>query len=366
MAERTLWATLERVLASGLRCAVCTVVETRGSTPQKAGAAMLVFPDGTQTGTLGGGCVEAEVRRRALAGLAEGVGHASLHTFLLDNDYGWDDGLICGGRMTVLADPVEPTDGDYFRRLREAAESGTGFTEVVALANNSAGELPGSRHLFATDGTLTASRPEPPVNVAALNSALAPAGLTRPQPGVRGGLAVLPDYPRVRLLIVGGGHVGQAVAALATDCDFEVWVLDDRESVVSEERFPKATRRLSGVFGKTLADVVPEITPTTYCLIVTRGHNHDEEALFHLAPTPAAYVGMIGSKRKVRLIYDDLLAKGISEESLARVRAPVGLPIGSRSVPEIAVSILAELIAFRNGATDLISTNTNDSCSISG
>ena len=143
-------------------------------------------------------------------------------------------------------------------------------------------------------------------------------------------------------------------------------MLDDRESVVSEERFPRASRRISGEFGRTLAHVVPEITPSTYCLIVTRGHNHDEEALFHLAPTPAGYVGMIGSQRKVRLIYDDLLAKGISEEALARVRAPVGLPIGSRSVPEIAVSILAEVIACRNGAESLVAVSTlRSACELS-
>ncbi|MBA4192021.1 MAG: hypothetical protein C0467_28920 [Planctomycetaceae bacterium] len=347
MAERTLWATLERVLANGLRCSCCTIVETRGSTPQKAGAAMLAFPDGTLAGTLGGGCVEAEVRRRALRSLTDGDDKPTLHTFLLDNDYGWDDGLICGGRMTILADPVNASDAAYFRQFNELAESGAGFTEVVALANNAAGEPPGSRHLVTQSGVLVASRPHAPVDAATLVAVAR--GQTRP--GVQSGFAFLPVGSRVRLLIVGGGHVGQAVANLAADCDFDVWVVDDRESVVSEERFPRASRRLSGNFANTLSSLVSEVTPTTYCLIVTRGHNHDEEALFHLAPTSAGYVGMIGSQRKSRLILDDLLAKGISQEVLARVRTPVGLAIGSRTVPEIAVSIVAELIAHRNGAT---------------
>jgi xanthine dehydrogenase accessory factor len=90
------------------------------------------------------------------------------------------------------------------------------------------------------------------------------------------------------------------------------------------------------------------VTPATYCIIVTRGHAHDEEALYHLAPTPASYVGLIGSKRKIKLIYEDLLARGIPQEVLARVHAPLGLAIGSQTVPEIAVSIVAELIARRN------------------
>jgi xanthine dehydrogenase accessory factor len=181
-------------------------------------------------------------------------------------------------------------------------------------------------------------------------AAVVAAASGRARPGVHRGLACLPECARVRLLIVGGGHVGQAVASLAADCDFEVWVVDDRASAVTEERFPRAANRVSGDFGRTLSALARGVTPATYCLIVTRGHSHDEEALYHLAPTPASYVGMIGSHRKVRLIFDDLLAKGVPPGALARVRAPVGLPIHSRTVPEIAVSIVAELIAHRNAA----------------
>src|SRR5271156_4187408 len=97
---------LVRVLEQGQDCVYCSVVETRGSTPQKAGAAMLVFSDGSQRGTLGGGCVEAEVKQRALRVLAAGQGQPEVFTFCLDDNYGWDDGLICGGRMTILADPL--------------------------------------------------------------------------------------------------------------------------------------------------------------------------------------------------------------------------------------------------------------------
>src|SRR2546425_8618906 len=105
---RDLLAELTNVLDQGRECVYCSVVETRGSTPQKAGAAMLVFPDGSQRGTLGGGCVEAEVKQRALRVLAEGEhdGQPAVLTFCLDDNYGWDDGLICGGRMTILADPL--------------------------------------------------------------------------------------------------------------------------------------------------------------------------------------------------------------------------------------------------------------------
>jgi xanthine dehydrogenase accessory factor len=153
----------------------------------------------------------------------------------------------------------------------------------------------------------------------------------------------------VTLLIVGGGHVGQAVARLADEVDFDIWVLDDRETYASPERFPAAKRLLVGDIGATLRDLArQEVDASTYCLIVTRGHAHDEEALYHLAATPAGYVGMIGSKRKIKLIYEDLIARGIDPAVLANVHAPLGFDIGSQTVPEIAVSIVAELIACRN------------------
>ncbi|MEO2091363.1 MAG: XdhC family protein [Gemmataceae bacterium] len=170
----------------------------------------------------------------------------------------------------------------------------------------------------------------------------------RPRPAVSDGVAYLPSPPRVTLLIVGGGHVGQAVGKLAGELGFAVWVLDDREKFANVDRFPAAERVLVGDIGTTLRDLRPHLTAHTCALVVTRGHNHDEEALYHLAGSACGYVGMIGSRRKVKLIFDDLAAKGVPAESLARVRAPVGVDIGSQTVPEIAVSIAAELIAWRN------------------
>jgi xanthine dehydrogenase accessory factor len=323
------------------------VVETRGSTPQKAGAAMLIFADGSQRGTLGGGCVEAEVRQRALRVLNAGDGRPEVLTFCLDDNYGWDDGLICGGRMTILADPL-PSAREYYRRLHQLIESGHGCTQAIALAPVS-GLVPGDRFLFDAAGQLAARTAEAALPEIVLGN-LAP--LTeRPAPSSRQGIAYLPALPRITLLIVGAGHVGQAVARLAAEVDFNVWVIDDRASCASRERFPSAERLLIGEIGPTLQQLAPTLTPSTYCLIVTRGHNHDEEALYHLAATPAGYVGMIGSKRKIKLIFEDLLAKGVTREALARVHAPLGFAIGSQTVPEIAVSILAELIAYRNLGT---------------
>src|SRR3712207_472102 len=129
---RELLTDLTRALDQGRPCVYCVLIETRGSTPQKAGAAMLVYPDGSQAGTLGGGCVEAEVKRRALRLLD--AGEREILTFHLDSDCGWDDGLICGGRMSMLVDPVRPSDdASYFDALRREGAAGRGCTEAVIL-----------------------------------------------------------------------------------------------------------------------------------------------------------------------------------------------------------------------------------------
>ncbi len=317
---RELLAELISAFDQGRDCVYCAVVETRGSTPQKAGSAMLVFPDGGQRGTLGGGCVEAEVKQRALRVLHTPGSPPEVLTFCLDDNYGWDDGLICGGRMSILADPVSQSTApaqDYYRRFRELVEAGRGCTEAVAIAANPGGLPAGSRFLFDAAGRFVAHLvvgdvrngwPAPPEEV---SRHLAPLS-QRPRPAVHQGIAYLPILPRITLFIVGGGHVGQAVAQLAAQVDFDVWVLDDRERYASRERFPLAQRLMVGDIGTTLKNLAPgEIDPSVYCIITTRGHAHDEEALYHLARTGAGYVGMIGSKRKIKLIYEDLIAKGI-------------------------------------------------------
>lgn len=344
---RELLRQLLDAIAAGRDVTYCRLVETRGSTPQKAGAAMLVLADGSQAGTLGGGCVEAEVKRRALAILAEG--RPEIVSFQLDNDYGWDDGLICGGRMQVLVRPVKAgTPIDYFERLCDLITRGEGCIEAIVFDSEKSGLEAATCCLFDGQGQLLAqdgAAPENSKTAEALQADL-PNLADRPRPSAQRGVAWLPSLPRCRLLIVGGGHVGQAVGNMAVDLDFDVWVVDDRQEYVSRGRFPRAERLLHGEIGPLLRDM--EITPNTYCLIVTRGHNHDEEALFHLVDRGARYVGMIGSRRKIKLIFDDLEAEGISAEAIAKVYAPVGIEIGSQTVPEIAVSILAELISHRN------------------
>ena len=344
---RDLMRHLTDSLESGREVLLCRVVATRGSTPQKAGAAMLLAPGGGQIGTLGGGCVEDEVKRKA-AGMV-GRDGAELHSFVLNHDYAWADGLICGGKMVILAEcPRGSVHLAYCRAYRELLDAGRGFTEAIVLdPSRSGGSAVGDRFLFDDEGRMFASLAggDPPAGIA---KGIAPLD-HRPRPSEEGGVAYLPTMPRVRLVVVGAGHVGQAVAELAARADFDVWVVDDRRQYANPERFPSARRLIVGPLGEVLPGL--EITSRTYALIVTRGHGHDQEALQHLAPTVAPYVGLIGSRRKIKMIFEALLDEGIEEQALARVSAPVGLDIGSESVVEIAVSIVAELIARRNRGT---------------
>ena len=273
---------------------------------------------------------------------------ADLHSFVLDHDYAWADGLICGGKMVIATEALAgPEALAYYRRLHRLIEAGEGFTEAVVVNPERVEEAaPGRRFLFEPDGRPLASlaRGDRPRGLLArpvspLCGSAQAARCRRAWPG-------LPSLPRIRLVIVGAGHVGQAVAELAAEADFDVWVVDDRGQYATPSGFPTAQRFVVGPIEEVLSSL--EVTRNTFVLIVTRGHGHDQEALFHLAPTPASYVGLIGSRRKIKMIFESLREMGIAEADLARVTAPVGLDIGSQTVPEIAISIVAELIARRN------------------
>ena len=323
--------TVVREIDAGRRVALGVVVTTRGSTPQVPGAMICVDEAAQITGTIGGGCVEAEVRRRAHELLSSGglpdqvpmatgtlssapppIEHAGaggsetptghLVTLDLDNDFGLDDGLICGGHMdvaiTVYSEP------DRVRSLREA---------LGQLQAGSPATVP-----------IRVSTSKGPVEYR-LNLESAP-----------------------KLVIAGGGHVGQALAKAAVPLGFQITVIDDRSEFAGPERFPPPIEPVTGNIEETLASW--PIDANTYVVIVTRGHKNDERALGAVIDSPAKYLGMIGSRRKIKVIFDDLKHEGVSPEKLDRVHAPIGLDIKAVTVDEIAVSIAAELISIRRAA----------------
>ncbi|MDE0041195.1 MAG: XdhC family protein [Candidatus Poribacteria bacterium] len=331
--------------------AYCTVVETKGSTPQKPGSKLLILPDLRNVGTLGGGCVEAEARRQAI-GLMQG-GIPRLLNFQLDSDYGWDDGLICGGNMKIFIDlPKTGDEAVMFARLQELNDEKVPLVVATVVKSEVEGVQAGMKMICAVNderiGSLGNGKLESEIE-GELDEVL-----EENSPGVfrwRGDdvwVFLDPVQPRPTLLIAGAGHVGQALCHLGDWLDFDIAIVDDRPDFASEERLSEAREIIIGDIAEELRKY--PINHLTYVVIVTRGHQHDEEALHSVVESNARYVGLIGSRRKIKLILDDLMELGISEDDLARVYAPIGLDINSKTVPEIAVSIAAQLIQVRNSA----------------
>jgi xanthine dehydrogenase accessory factor len=317
-------------LASGETAALATLVRSRGSTPQKAGAAMLVLASGQTHGTLGGGCTEAEARRQSLALLhaapasasgcpgSPGQGHppATLLSFKLNHDFGWDDGLICGGIMDVAIEVFSTTsDLSRIQHLRDALAARQSATYEIRASG------PQTRNSQLTTRNSPLSFP-------------------------------LPFHPTPHLIIAGAGHVAQSLSHIAHAAGFSQTVIDDRAEFASADRFPHATVVVAPTdIGLARAS----IDTHTYVVIVTRGHKNDARSLGAIIGSRAKYIGLIGSRRKIRTILADLEARGTPRAQLAAVHAPIGLNLGAITPEEIAVSICAELIAVRRGTTDTTS-----------
>ncbi len=242
---REIITALDEALQRDEPVALATVVEVRGASPAQVGFKLLVRPDGSMLGNLGGGALERRVREEAVAALQKG--RSCLVHYTLREEGRDAVGMLCGGEVTV-------------------------FVEVYQSAST--------------------------------------------------------------LLIVGGGHIGQPLVEMARIVGFSVQVVDVRPERATVPQLDPAA-----------------ITPWTYVVLITEDHVTDQQALRQVLDTPAAYVGMIGSQRKVGVIFDHLRAEGVSEEQLAHVRAPIGLDLGGRSPAEIALAILAEIVQVRYGGT---------------
>lgn len=258
---------------------------------------------------------------------------------------------------------------EIFREIDQALRNG----EPVALATlvkvrGSAPRKEGAKLLVKADGTVLGTVGGGPLEEAIIRAArealsegkprLVEYGLRadkNPQDlGVCGGqVEVFVDVitPSATLFLIGGGHVSLHLAWLARHLGFRIEVVDDRPDFASEERFPFASKVQAGDLAEILENA--SITPQTYVVIATRSHEQDALALEKVVGAPAAYIGLLGSRRKIAIIFKLLREKGISDELLARVHAPIGLDIGAETPEEIAVSILAEMILHKRGGTGM-------------
>jgi xanthine dehydrogenase accessory factor len=254
-----IYEAIVRMRREGKRGALATIVSARGSVPSRGTAKMLFVEDGATLGTIGGGCVEAEVWQAAREVIE--VDRPRTLSFNLNQSPKYDTGLVCGGSLDVFIEPIGPPALVY---------------------------------------------------------------------------------------VFGAGHVGLAVYRAARLAGFEVVIVDDRESFANRERFPEAHE----IHADAFEVVAPRLFPpaTAALVIATRGHRDDMRVLRWAASTPARYIGMLGSRRKVLAIYRELQREGLPPEAMARVRAPIGVDIGSATPEEIGISIVAELIATRRGA----------------
>lgn len=253
-----LFEEIVKLRRAGQRAALATIVHTNGSIPSYESSRMLVREDGSIAGTIGGGCVEAEVWAAAKEVMQSEAPRKMV--FNLNNEAKYDNGLICGGTLEIFVEPI---------------------------------------------------------------------------------------LPQPTLYLFGGGHVSTAVARAAASAGFGIGIVDDREAFANKKRFPMAQEIFT-----SYEDAFAKLQPNTssYLVIVTRGHKEDMRVLAWAVRTSARYIGMIGSKRKVISVYNALEQEGYRREEFERVFAPMGLEIGALSPEEIAISIVAELIAVRRNA----------------
>ena len=336
-----------RLAEDGQRCVLATILTHDGSTPRTAGTRMVIRADGGIYGTIGGGRLEAEVMAAA-PDLLE-TGQDRMIAFDLGrSDTARDMDMICGGRVTVLMERIDPDPGQrpIFQALVQSLRKGANGWLVRQIVSNEGGRCRVTRFWLSDKDPL----PPDPCLPSALIHALA-----RHRRSARGPVCLdiagqrfwaEPIVVPATLVILGAGHVSLQVANLAGSVDFRTVVVDDRADFANRRRFPSADEvRVIADFDHALDGM--DVTADSYMVIVTRGHHHDQTVLAQALKTPAGYIGMIGSRKKRDTIYRNLRAQGVSDVDLARVSSPIGLAIGAETPEEIAVSIVAELIAVR-------------------
>ncbi len=346
-----IYSEIVKVLEKKEECVLATLINRIGSAPRAVGAKYLVKQDGTSLGSIGGGCVEAEVWQKAQKILEE-PRREILH-FDLTSEQLAEGGLVCGGNIDIF---LEPLKKDFLGIYEEAARIGQkGGSAILATLVSVEGNFPegeGWKILMKTSGEkvgslLGSGELEKKIlrESEVLLKGKKPKVLAVSSEHGRTEVLLEPIFPEPTVYIFGGGHISEQLAPLVKNVHFRVVVIDDREMFANRGRFPEADEVIVSEFEKCFDQL--SMIDSCYIVIVTRGHLYDGFVLEQAIKTNALYIGMIGSKKKIKTLYQGLMKKGISKEVLKRVHAPIGLEINSETPEEIAVSIVAELIKVR-------------------
>jgi xanthine dehydrogenase accessory factor len=356
-----MYGQVKQYLEDGETLAIATIVSTLGSTPREVGAQMVITASGEILGTVGGGCGEAEVRREAVQVIRSRK--PTLVRVELMDDIESNSPAVCGGILNVFVDPWWNDPASIGRQLageliKVKADGTAAVVATVINAGNCPDAVPGEK-CFIRDGAVKVSGIR---NKELLQAVLHEAenrlrreecrqvALTLPGSGSKAEVffEVLPAMRKV--IIVGAGHLAIPLVKFARILGFHITVIDDRVMYANRERFPDVEEILVGDMAETLRGI--EITPQTYIVLITRGHQFDEPCLREVIHSPAKYIGMIGSKRRIKACFIRFRdEEGISEELLKRVYAPIGLDIKAESPEEIALSIISEMVKVRRGGS---------------
>jgi xanthine dehydrogenase accessory factor len=331
------------------RVAVATLVNTRGTTPRKEGAKMVVGERGDIVGSVTiGGCVDAQVIEEAEDALS------SMRPRLLELNLGdeeaWEIGLTCGGTIEVFVEPLaldrsDDTAAGFYDRVHAHARAG-GRGAIVTRLEGGSGKL-----LVLDDGTTEGTFGDAFLDerfVAEARTAIdAGASRTMFLEGVRAFAEVV--TPPSLLLVIGASHVAMPLMTLARTLGYRTAVIDGRPRFATPERFPDVDDLKIGIPSELVTGY--PLIPTTALVLVAHDYKYDLPVLRHALASTVGYIGMLGSTRRGAAILKLLREEGVDEASLARVRVPIGLDLGSRSAPEIALAVLAEIQMVRTGAT---------------
>jgi len=355
-----MYAQLKQLMEQGETTAMATIVSTLGSTPREVGAQMIVTSSGEILGTVGGGCGEAEVIREAIEVIRRR--RPSLVKVELMDAIESDSPAVCGGILNVFVDPWwsdadSPLCGKLADELFQSHKEGTAAVMATVIKAENLGPVTPGQKCFIRDGTVKASN----IGDEDLLQAIvreAESRLTKEESkqitikhaGSDGQAEVFFQvFPALRkLIIVGAGHLAIPLVQFAKILGFHITVIDDRVMYANRKRFPDVDEVLVGDMPETLGKI--PITPQTYIVLITRGHQFDEPCLRKVINSPAKYIGMIGSRRRVQACFIRFRdEEGVPEELLKRVYAPIGLDIKAESPEEIALSIIAEIIKVKRG-----------------